>query len=77
MGKSFTVVFSFPVVVEFGFLLTQVDGDEQDGKIDVSITKSVATATSFSLTVTPTQYNNLFGFSVPTFDPDSPNIATR
>ena len=53
------------------------DGSEESGVINVRVVQSVATAVPINLTITPTEYSDDFGFDVPDYDPNSPNIATR
>ena len=63
-------------VVEIGFFAMEEDGSEQDEEISVTITRSAATAIPVTISLTPVEYDSSFGFDIPTFDPDSPNIAT-
>jgi hypothetical protein len=64
-------------VVRFEFFAGEAEADESDLEIDVTITRSVATAEEVSFTLTPTEYDASFGLDpIPTFDPSSPNLAT-
>ena len=64
-------------VVMFEFFGQEFEGIEETGQIDVTITRSIVTAAPMMLTLTPTEYDDSFGLSIPAFDPRSPNIATR
>ena len=64
-------------VVRFQFFAGEAEAEEDDLEINVTITRSVATAEEVSFTLTPTEYDASFGFPIPTFDPRSPNLATR
>ena len=64
-------------VVTFEFFGEEAEADEDELEIDVTITRSVATAEEVSFTLTPTEYDASFGFPIATFDPRSPNLATR
>ena len=64
-------------VVTFEFFTGEAEGDESELEINANITRSVATAEEVSFTLTPTEYDASFGFRIPTFDPRSPNLATR
>ena len=61
----------------FEFSDRDIDGPEKTGVINVRVVQSVATAVPITLTITPTEYSDEFGFDVPVFNPNSPNIATR
>ena len=61
----------------FEFFGQEFQGIEETGEINVTITKSVATAAPMMFTLTPTEYDDSFGLPIPAFDPRSPNIATR
>ena len=65
------------IVVVFEFSDTDKDGSEETGVINVRVVQSVATAVPINLSITPTEYSDEFGFDVPDYDPNSPNIATR
>ena len=62
--------------IVFGFSEEDFAGDESAGVITVTISKTASTAREISLTVTPTEYSDSFGPNS-TFNPNSPNIATR
>ena len=66
-------------MVSFGFFESDNEGDEKDGVLIVSVSRSVRTANDISLNLTTTEYDESFGFldEVPPFNPDSPNLATR
>ena len=61
--------------MEIGFFAMEENGSE-DEEISVTITRSAATAIPVTISLTPVEYDSSFGFVIPTFDPDSPNIAT-
>ena len=65
------------IVVVFEFSDTDKDGGEESGVINIRVVQSVATAVPINLSITPTEYSDDFGFDLPDFDPNSPNIATR
>ena len=67
----------YAAVVVFDFFAQEFEGEEETGQIDVTITRSVATAAPMMLTLTPTEFDDSFGLSIDPFDPRSPNIATR
>ena len=69
--------FPYAAVVVFEFFAQEFEGEEETEHIDVTITRSVATAAPMMLTLTPTEYDDSFGLPIPAFDPRSPNIATR
>ena len=60
----------------FEFFAQEFQGIEETGQIDVTITRSIATAAPMMLTLTPTEYDDSFGLPIPAFDLRSPNIAT-
>ena len=62
--------------MEIGFFAMEEDGREQDEEISVTITRSTATAIPVTISLTPVEYNNSFGFDAPTLKPNSPNVAT-
>ena len=66
-------------MVSFGFFESDNEGDEKDGVLKVSVSRSVSTANDISLNFTTTEYKESFGFfdDVPPFNPGSPNLATR
>ena len=66
-------------MVTFGFFESDNEGNEKDGVLNVSISRSVSTANDISLNFTTTEYDESFGFmdDVLPFNPDSPNLATR
>ena len=66
-------------MVSFGFFESDNEGDENDGVLIVSVSRSVSTANDISLNFTTTEYDVSFGFldDVPPFNADSPNLATR
>ena len=59
----------------FEFFAQEFQGTEETGQINVTITRSIATAAPMMLTLTPTEYDDSFGLSIDPFDPRSPNIA--
>ena len=61
--------------MEIGFSAMEENGTE-DEEILVTITRNSTTAIPVTLSLTPVEYDSSFGFDIPTFDPDSPNIAT-
>ena len=61
----------------FEFNATDKNGSEKTGVINVRVVQSVATAVPITLTITPTEYSDDFGFDVPDYDPNCPNNATR
>ena len=68
---------SYATVVVFEFFAQEFEGEEEMEQIDVTISRSIATAAPMMLTLTPTEYDDSFGLSISPFDPRSPNIATR
>lgn len=64
-------------VVEFEFSDNNKSGIEGTGVINVHVVQSIATAVPITLTITPMEYSDYFGFDVPDFNPNSSNIATR
>ena len=65
------------IVVVFEFSDIDRDGREETGVITVRVIQSVETAVPITLTITPTEYSDDFGFDISEFDSNSPNIATR
>ena len=63
--------------MDFSFFGEEAEAEEVFGQIDVTITRNVATASPVTFTLTPTAYDESFGFTIPPFDPRSPTIATR
>ncbi|CAI8040262.1 hypothetical protein GBAR_LOCUS22443, partial [Geodia barretti] len=61
-------------VVRFEFFAGEAEADESE-MINVTITRSVATAEEVSFTLTPTEYDASFGLPIRPFDPRSPNLA--
>ena len=66
-----------PTVVEFEFNDSDKNGSEDTGVINVRVLQSVRTAIPITLTITPNEYSDRFGFDVPDSNLNSSNIATR
>ena len=67
----------YAAAVVFEFLVQEFEAEEEMGQIDVTISRSVATAAPMMFTLTPAEYDDSFGLSIPAFDPRSPNFAIR